>query len=185
MWLCRCDCGKEFVTLGKSLRSGLTKSCGCYSHSLRVKESTTHGLSHERLYRVWVDMKKRCYDPAFKYYKNYGGRGIAVCDEWRNDYISFRTWAMENGYDPFAPKGLCTIDRIDVNGDYSPENCRWVDMYEQGQNKTNNRIVNYLGEEMTISRAASLAGVKEGTLWNKVFYDGLSVEEAVKKIKSI
>lgn len=90
---------------------------------------------NERLYNVWNSMKSRCYNPNVASYKNYGGRGIEVCDEWAHNFPTFQKWAIENGYDPDAPYGECTIDRIDVNGNYEPSNCRWVSMDVQRYNK--------------------------------------------------
>jgi len=134
-WLCHCDCGKEKIVSGKLLRRGDTRSCGCL-HSEELREmSITHGLSKTRLYCVWSSMKDRCYRPACKSYPNYGGRGITVCPEWLHDFAAFRDWAMSHGYDESVPCGTCTLDRIDNDKGYSPENCRFVSMKVQNNNR--------------------------------------------------
>lgn len=134
-WLCECDCGNVCVVSADLLKNGRTASCGCAKAERNKQYFGKHNGSHERLYRVWTDMKKRCYNSNYKQYNDYGGRGIRVCDEWRNDYGAFRDFALSNGYDPNADFGKTTIDRIDVNGDYCPENCRFVDMKVQYHNR--------------------------------------------------
>lgn len=136
-WLCKCDCGNRSVVLGRNLRNGNTSSCGCLQRERagRPIEKTTLAKEYSRLYCVWWGMKVRCYNPKHKGYHRYGGRGITVCDEWINDFQSFCDWAMANGYDENAPRGKCTIDRIDNDKGYSPANCRWVDMKVQNQNR--------------------------------------------------
>ena len=121
-WRCQCDCGNIVVVRAHSLKCGRTRSCGCAKSERNRNYFTTHNGTKERLYKVWTDMKKRCYNPRYKQYKDYGGRGITVCDKWLHDYSAFRKFALENGYDSEAKFGECTIDRIDVNGNYSPEN---------------------------------------------------------------
>ena len=133
-WKCLCDCGNETTVLTSSLKSGRTSSCGCLYKEKR-NGKMTHGLSKTRLYRVWLGMRSRCNDPNNLSYKRYGGRGISVCDEWNSDFKSFYDWAMNTGYDPDAPKGACTIDRINNGGNYCPENCRWITLTEQQKNK--------------------------------------------------
>ncbi len=130
-WLCQCDCGTKRVVSSSSLRAGTSKSCGCLVKENGIK--TINGLSKTRLYRNYSNIKQRCFNPNFPLYKNYGGRGIIMCDKWKNDFMSFYNWAMSNGY-----KENLTIDRIDVNGNYEPSNCRWITMKEQYHNRTDN-----------------------------------------------
>ena len=125
-------CGNEFRTQIKSVKCGDTKSCGCYKSSKLSNRSKTHGLRSTRLYGIWADIKKRTLNPKDKKYSDYGGRGITICDEWKNDVKSFYDWAMSNGYE--ENKGL-SIDRIDNDGNYEPSNCRWVSNNIQNRNQ--------------------------------------------------
>lgn len=143
IWKCKCDCGNTTFVSVSNLRNGHTQSCGCLQISRTSDAMRTHGhkgkRSVNRLYPVWRAMKQRCLLPSSKAYKYYGGRGITVCDEWL-EYDNFMRWAYSHGYDPNAKRGKCTIDRIDVNGNYEPSNCRFVDMAVQNNNKRNSRI---------------------------------------------
>lgn len=135
LWLCKCDCGNDTIVPAKRLRAGKVKSCGCLRNEKISEVNKKHGKSHKsRLYNVWVGMRQRCNDPAHKSYMNYGGRGIKVCQEW-NDFETFERWANQNGYDKDAPYSECTLDRINVDGDYDPSNCRWADAKMQANNK--------------------------------------------------
>lgn len=133
-WLCKCDCGGIKIAQGNHLREGSTNSCGCLEKENRFEMNKTHGGTYERLYGVWLGIRKRCFNENEHCFHNYGGRGITVCHEW-NDYETFCKWALKSGYDENAPRGKCTIDRIDVNGNYEPLNCRWVDMKVQRHNQ--------------------------------------------------
>lgn len=161
-WLCECDCGSHTIVTRGGLTSGNTTSCGCYQIEGIRARSTIHGMSRTVLYKVWGDMKNRCNDVNNIAYHRYGGRGITICDDWYN-FKSFRDWALDNGYEP----GL-TLDRIDNNGDYCPENCRWVDRRTQGNNRENNHIVEYSGISHTISEWTDILGVCYSTLWARI-----------------
>ena len=133
-WICLCECGNVTSVEGYKLRNGNTKSCGCYKLDLLRERLTKYEYKNLRIYHIWQDIKQRCTNrnhPAFRY---YGGRGICICKEWFDDFLSFQEWSLYNGYSD----GL-TIDRIDNDGNYAPFNCRWVTMAVQNSNKRNNK----------------------------------------------
>lgn len=150
LWKCRCDCGNTVLVRSNHLRRGGVLSCGCYNRDIITK----HGDKDNPLYHTLQCMKDRCYNSNAQEYENYGGRGIKVCDEWLESYESFRDWAMANGY----RKGL-SIDRIDNNGDYSPDNCRWATMKTQCRNRRSNHLLTINGETHCIAEWGEIANI--------------------------
>lgn len=174
-WLCMCDCGNETVVSGGHLRGLKTKSCGC---SRKETKNFTHKMTGSRLYKVWHAMKSRCYYEKSEMFKHYGGRGITVCDEWKNSFISFYDWSIKNGYDENAERGQCTIDRIDVNGNYEPNNCRWATIKQQANNTRRNHLIKYNGKTQTVSQWANELGVEPDSIFNRL-QKGFTEEEAL------
>lgn len=140
-YLCKCDCGAEKIIRKCHLTHGSIRSCGCLQRETLGNLRRKHGFSHkERLYSVWLDMKERCRNKNNNHYMSYGGRGIKVCEEWNNDYLSFRNWCLSNGYKEdikASGRNNLTIDRIDVDGNYEPDNCRFITNKENCLNKRN------------------------------------------------
>lgn len=162
-FLCRCDCGKEVEVRGDNLRRGRSISCGCYRRDITPTTAPyKHGLSNTPEHSAWHGMIRRCYNPSFKHYKNYGGRGITVCDRWKNSYEAF--WA-DMGPRP-SPKH--SLDRIDNNGNYEPQNCRWVTHEVQCRNTRRNRWLEYNGERRTLADWADHLKIKPQTLHNRL-----------------
>lgn len=173
-YLCRCDCGTEHIINGQTLQSGRALSCGCLTKELNASRMTTHGMYKTRIYKIWEGMKSRCDNPHNDRYKNYGGRGIDICDSWRKDFLNFYEWAINNGY-----KDNLTIDRIDVNGDYEPNNCKWSTPKEQANNRTNNRNITYDGKTLTLSQWADLLGINSYVLYHRIVSRKWTIERAL------
>jgi hypothetical protein len=174
-WLCKCDCGNSVVVLGTQLRNRNTKSCGCLKSEIiarRNKDNSTHNLSKHLLYTVHRNMMQRCYNNSNTSYIDYGGRGITVYQEW-HDLPSFYTWALTSGYEEHL-----TIERIDNDGDYCPENCKWSTFKEQANNKRNNRYITFNGETKSLAEWSDATGINYGTLKDRL-NKGWTIEEAL------
>jgi len=171
-WNCHCDCGKNVEVAGGNLKNGHSQSCGCFSRDASIERATTHGRSHTRLFRIWAGMHTRCNNKNFPRYPSYGGRGITVTPEWK-DFIVFETWALLNGYNDNL-----TIDRIDNDGNYCPENCRWVDNIVQQNNKQNNHFITVNGETHTATEWARIKGLNDTAIHVRI-KRGWKPEEAV------
>lgn len=172
-WLCQCECGTFKVVNECSLKSGKIKSCGCLNKELSRMRMTKHGLWDTRLYKIYDGIKQRCYNKKNKSYKNYGGRGIKMCDEWQNDFMTFYNWSINNDY-----REDLTIDRINNNGNYEPSNCRWVDIKTQANNKRNNHYITYNNETHTIAEWSRLLNISIHALRHR-FERGWSIERAL------
>ena len=173
MVMCRCDCGNIGKYHFTRVKCGHIKSCGCYKSEIHQQTHTTHNRTNTPLYNVWRGMKARCHRKNDPGYKHYGGRGIRVCDRWINDPEAFMAWALANNYS----KGL-DIDRINVDGDYEPDNCRFVTRSVNNKNRRSSRIYQYNGKTKSLSEWAKIFNIKYGTLYKRM-YGGLKFEEAI------
>ena len=177
MWLCKCECGTIRVVREPSLKTEVSKSCGCL-HSEIMKDvgkiHTTHGMSNSRLYAIYKHMRNRCYNKNDNRYYCYGAKGITICDEWLNSFETFMEWSMNNGY----TDGL-SIDRIDCSKMYCPDNCRWVDINVQANNKSTNRVYEYNDEKHTIAEWARIYNMNYKKLWKRLVAFGWDVERAL------
>lgn len=154
MSLVRCDCGKEYLVPDTELIYGRRLRCNACN-----KPWKTHGMSKNRMFFIWQSMRARCNNPNKQHYKHYGGRGIKVCDEWNKSFEAFRDWSLANGY-----KEDLSIDRIDVNGNYEPSNCRWATKLEQARNRRDNVLIKYEGNMLPITVVAEITGIKACTI---------------------
>lgn len=162
LWLCKCECGTIKKIAARSLVGGRIKSCGCLLKEKAISTHTKHGDYKSRLYQIWEGMKRRCNNPKFKNYADYGGRGIRVCDEW-NDFITFKKWATSNGY-----KDDLTLERKDVNGNYDPTNCKWATRTEQQRNRRSNFNITIDGVTKTLAEWCEITGIKRATVnWRR------------------
>lgn len=181
-YICKCNCGNEKIIAYASMRCGDTKSCGCYSKELsRLRHPKVHKKKNnynKRLNNIWRGIKQRCYNTRDIHYKNYGNRGIRVCNEWldkKNGFLNFYQWAIQNGY-----SDRLSIDRIDVNGNYEPSNCRWATNKEQNNNRTNNVKVIHNGNTYLINDLVEISGIKRRTIEARIA-SGFCFEDIIYK----
>ena len=162
-WKCKCDCGNETIVAVNNLQNGSTNSCGCLARELSSVRRKTHGLTNTTLHKTWKNIKTRCYNPNCQKYKNYGGKGICMCNEWLDDFNSFYEWSINNGW-----KDGLTIDRIDSNGNYEPSNCRWATMREQAQNTSRNHFITHNVERKCIAEWCRELNIRTSTFCQRM-----------------
>lgn len=175
LWLCQCECGNTDIVSGGHLKDGSIQSCGCLQKDTMKKKLTIHNMANTNIYKAYHKMKDRCQNEKNSNFKNYGGRGIKVCDEWQT-FETFYNWAITNGY----KKGL-SIDRINNNGNYEPSNCRWVTQKIQSNNRRNNVLITYKDETHTILEWSEILNINYDTLHKRIKYYGWSIEKAFNK----
>lgn len=169
-WVCLCDCGNTTIVRGHNLKSNAVKSCGCLTHVPRY----THGLSNTRLYRIWNAMKCRCNLPTNNNYKNYGGRGIKICKEWNDNFLSFYDWAMANGYSENL-----TIERLNNDGNYEPDNCRWATKKEQANNRRYCVMITYNGKTQNLTQWCKELNLDYKFIHNRIKKNKWDFERAI------
>lgn len=164
MWYCQCDCGSQIKKVRAShLKEGRIISCGCIGQKHSREAKIKHDGTRTRLYRIWCNMKNRCYNENVRSYKTYGARGIGVCEEWKNDFQAFRDWAINSGY-----REDLTIDRINNNGNYEPDNCKWSTTKEQANNTSRSHMITYNGRTMSLSNWARELGINPAALRSRI-----------------
>ena len=173
-WECKCSCGQTKIILADHLTRHKILSCGCLGRERASLASTKHKLHGTRIYGIWGSMIQRCKNEHIERYDIYGGRGIEVCKEWKEDFLNFYNWAINNGY-----KDNLSIDRINVNGNYEPSNCRWATAKEQARNMRTDVNLTYNGETHCVSEWAEITGIKVTTIRHRVKIAGWSVEKAL------
>lgn len=172
-FVCRCDCGNTKIFSTRHLISGQMKSCGCNKSKAARDRATKHGLSETSLYKTWLSMRGRCHRPTEQSYKDYGGRGISVCDEWRNDFQAFAAYVGAK------PTQLHSLDRIDNNGNYEPGNVRWATRIEQANNRRSSTAVEFNGQVKTLTEWSESTGIHPYTIHTRIRDLGWSIEKAL------
>lgn len=169
-WACQCDCGNIKVVRSDSLQSGAIRSCGCMKKAqekINLTKHHSHKMSGTRIYHIWRGMKDRCYNVHSPSYYRWGGRGITICDEWKDNFSAFYSWAMENGYSENL-----TIDRIDNNGNYEPSNCRWATIEEQSRNRQSNVVIQIGNSKRTLKEWCEIFELEYGTILERYHNNG-------------
>lgn len=183
-WLCKCDCGNETFSHSSELIRGHKKSCGCLQKDVVKQRQTKSGLGNTRIYKIWIGMKQRCNNPNNSAWEHYGGRGIKVCVEWLGEhegFLAFYKWSINNGY-----SDELTIEIINVDGNYSPDNCKWETWGAQRLNRKNTVKIPYLGKDTPLKTVCEILGVNYFTALSR-YKKGYSVDEilSLEKIKRI
>lgn len=180
-YLCKCDCGEVRVVTADTLLNGRSMSCGCLQKDIVSQNETTHGMTHERIYAIYYNMRNRCCNPNDDRYKDYGGRGISICPEWldKDGFINFCNWSMKNGY-----TDELSIDRINVDGNYEPSNCRWATNEEQANNKRNCIYFTFFGVTKNLKEWCKCIGERYDKMYGR-YYRGYETfrKEDIEKIK--
>ena len=181
-WLCRCDCGNIRKVDHYNLIKGKGTSCGCYRNKLVSKRMSKHNMTNTRIHHIWCGMRARCNNPNNHAYKDYGGRGIKVCKEWQDDFINFYNWAIANGYEETEKYWDCTIERIDVDGNYEPSNCTFKSAKGQANNRRSNILIEYKGEQHTLLEWCEILGLEYRTILNRYH---VFIKNPTKDIKTL
>lgn len=174
LWECKCDCGNTCNVRANSLVHGRTKSCGCLRKESNVQNKTKHGMAKTRIYNAWSSMKRRCYTTTNHNYSHYGKRGISVCDEWKESFEEFYKWAISNGYDD-----KLSLDRIDNDGNYCPQNCRWASIKEQNNNRGVSINISYDGKTQNLSEWCKELNLPYSRVYQRIAKYGYTFEEAI------
>lgn len=177
-WLCKCDCGNIKSINGTKLRNGWTRSCGCLQKDWASEKFSSHKMSDSSLYRIWENMKTRCYNPKSNRFYRYGGRGIKVCDEWL-DFNNFVEWALSNGYE----EGL-SIERKNINQNYEPNNCCWIPLKNQTQNRSNTVWITYQNQTMCMAEFSRIMKVSVNVIRNRI-KKGMTGDQMAKEFLNV
>lgn len=179
-WLCQCDCGNTAISTGYKLKSGHTKSCGCIRTEKFKSRVTKHGISasHPKIYHAYMDMMARCYNPDLKNFHRYGGRGIMVCEEWKTNLESFLNWSLQNGFEENL-----SLDRIQNDGNYEPNNCRWIPQLKQAQNRSTTVFIEHNGIKESMAATGRRYGITPQAIKFRLA-KGWSVKDALESPKT-